>query len=324
MTTGDGPSPLLRGPTYAAADFLDRIRAKGRTIELVAEGSEELRLLDTMGANANVGGESMTHILLRADPRKIEILEEFLHGTQLKSGVLDALDWREAEAHVKIFMIRHRRLLGIGDGMSPSSTGCSGGLAMIRSDPYTMRIQDIFKFKDGRVVFVGEVDGDPRYIHPGPCEIRVDGVPCGRIRVEGEMLASHGPGHPGGLMRSVSTLSTRIVDREWIALGRWELKSLSNPRGATMHRHLLGVDSPPPEYIADPMTLGPVLPEGWDGDAWVEPRGRGYFLRAWNKGTARVAYGAGRTYEESRKHLLDEVAEGSRRAEIDVCATVGS
>lgn len=91
-----------------------------------------------------------------------------------------------------------------------------------------------------------------------------------------------------------------------------------------MHRHLVGLDSPPPEYIADPMTLGPVLPEGWDGDAWVEPRGRGYFLRAWNKGTARVAYGIGTTYEESRKRLLDDVAAGTRRAEIDACATAQS
>ena len=55
------------------------------------------------------------------------------------------------------------------------------------------------------------------------------------------------------------------------------------------HRHLLGIDSPPREYVPDDMTLGPVLPEGWDGDAWMKPAGGGYFLRAWNKNAAPCA-----------------------------------
>jgi hypothetical protein len=83
-----------------------------------------------------------------------------------------------------------------------------------------------------------------------------------------------------------------------------------------MHRHLIGLDSPPPEYVADPMTQGPVLPEGWDGDAWVDPTGPGCYLRAWNKESGRVAYGRGGLYEEARRALLQEVARGSRRVRV--------
>ena len=44
-------------------------------------GSEELRYPDYMDAEANVGGSDMTHILVREDPGKAALLEEFLHGT---------------------------------------------------------------------------------------------------------------------------------------------------------------------------------------------------------------------------------------------------
>ena len=82
-----------------------------------------------------------------------------------------------------------------------------------------------------------------------------------------------------------------------------------------MYRHLIGIDSPPPEYVLDPMTQGPILPEGWDGDAWCDPGGRGFYLRAWNKASGRVAYSRGRTYADARAALLREVVEGRRRVE---------
>jgi hypothetical protein len=79
------------------------------------EGSEEARYLDFIGAEANVGGESMTHILLRQNPGKAAVLEEFLHGTQYRLGIIERLGTGGAERHVKDFMIRHRKLLGLGD-----------------------------------------------------------------------------------------------------------------------------------------------------------------------------------------------------------------
>lgn len=57
----------------------------------------------------------MDHILLRPNPSKAAILEQFLHGTQHQIGIITELGRAGAESHVKDFMIRHQRLLGLGD-----------------------------------------------------------------------------------------------------------------------------------------------------------------------------------------------------------------
>lgn len=51
----------------------------------------------------------------RENPSKIAVLEEFLHGTQTKLSSLQDLDKIILELHVKDFMIRHRKLLGLSD-----------------------------------------------------------------------------------------------------------------------------------------------------------------------------------------------------------------
>ncbi|QJD70182.1 hypothetical protein HG421_19980 [Xanthomonas campestris pv. badrii] len=69
-----------------------------------------------MQAEANVGGPDYTHILLRNDPSKAAVLEEFLHGTQSRLGIVDRLGpqgFGSAETHVKDFMIRHQSMLGL-------------------------------------------------------------------------------------------------------------------------------------------------------------------------------------------------------------------
>lgn len=108
-------SNKLNSVERATPELLDAIRSKGRTIKIVQEGSEEARYLDFIGAEANVGGETMTHILLRQNPGKAAALEEFLHGTQHRLGLIERLGTGGAERHVKDFMIRHRKLLGLGD-----------------------------------------------------------------------------------------------------------------------------------------------------------------------------------------------------------------
>ncbi len=85
-----------------------------------------------------------------------------------------------------------------------------------------------------------------------------------------------------------------------------------------MARHLIGIESPPDEFIEDYMTRGPKLPPGWDGDAWIHPSERRCFLRAWNKQTGRTAIGRGVTYEEARKRLLEDVEKGTARVVIQV------
>jgi hypothetical protein len=102
---------LRRGKRFASQKFFDQVHRKGRAIE----GSDDLRYLDFLCANANVGGERLTHILLRENPRVLEVWEEFLHGTQYRCGLIEKLGVAGAEIHVKEFMIRHQRLLGLSD-----------------------------------------------------------------------------------------------------------------------------------------------------------------------------------------------------------------
>ena len=92
--------------------------SKKRDVVIAQPGSEELRMLDYFGAEASVGGDNNTHILLRENPSKAALLEEFLHGTQSKLGITDRLGTSglgSAETHVKDFMIRHQKMLGLGD-----------------------------------------------------------------------------------------------------------------------------------------------------------------------------------------------------------------
>ncbi len=103
----------LQGVERASAELIDAVRSR-RTVEFAVEGSDELRYLDAIGAEANVGGAAVDHILLRADPSKAALLEEFLHGTQHSLGIIKRLGQSGAEWHVKDFMIRHARLLGLG------------------------------------------------------------------------------------------------------------------------------------------------------------------------------------------------------------------
>lgn len=68
----------------------------------------------------------------------------------------------------------------------------------------------------------------------------------------------------------------------------------------------------PHSYVQDHMTDGPVLPDGWTGDAWqAQDQGRGYFLRAWNNSTGQVATIQSETsYEEAAKRLRQKIQDG--------------
>jgi hypothetical protein len=103
----------LAGVERASPELLEAMRRHGRTIDIAQPGSEEMRFLDSFQAEANVGGAMMEHILLRSAPSKAGVLEEFLHGTQHRLGIIDRLGVQGAEVHVKDFMIRHQRLLGL-------------------------------------------------------------------------------------------------------------------------------------------------------------------------------------------------------------------
>ena len=108
---------LKRGTQPAPPALLRMMQSErhDRTIVFATEESDELRLLEWFGANADCNGDGYRHIILREDPRLIEAWEEFLHGTQFKLGLLSARaeDRLEAEVQVKQFMIQHARFMGI-------------------------------------------------------------------------------------------------------------------------------------------------------------------------------------------------------------------
>ena len=111
-------SPLLmreglEGIEKASAALIAKVASK-RNLH-IAHTADEIRYLQFIGAEANVGGEAMDHILVKDPPGKAALLEEFLHGTQYKLGMIKGLgDAAFAEWHVKDFMVRHSGILALG------------------------------------------------------------------------------------------------------------------------------------------------------------------------------------------------------------------
>ena len=107
----------LMGVERASPELLAAVGSR-RSVVIAKPGSDELRMLDYFGAEASVGGINNSSIILRENPSKAAVLEEFLHGTQSRLGIVDRLGTSglgSAETHVKDFMIRHQRMLGLGD-----------------------------------------------------------------------------------------------------------------------------------------------------------------------------------------------------------------
>ncbi len=184
---------------------------------------------------------------------------------------------------------------------------------------FHMQIEDIFFFRDGRTVFAGPIDeGGKAILDPGPATILVDDQELATIHLEGEVIPSRSIVQQPPEVRAVSTRDATGLTKEAVATKKCRLEGTMRYSG---HRDLLGIDSPPSDYVPDDMTLGPFLPAGWDGDAWMKLDGRGYFLRAWNKKGARFAIAQGSKYEETRARLLEEIAGGGKTVEIRAKAT---
>jgi RHS repeat-associated protein len=106
-------SSELQGVERASQTLLDAI-GRRRPIAWATPGSEAERFLNYRGAEGAAFGDKL--IMLRPDPSKAAALEEFLHGTQQRLGIVDRLGTSglgSAESHVKDFMIRHSRMLGL-------------------------------------------------------------------------------------------------------------------------------------------------------------------------------------------------------------------
>lgn len=56
------------------------------------------------GWEANVGGENLIHILVRENPSKAALLEEFLHGTQAKTGVIERFSLKHGGMPLRLLL----------------------------------------------------------------------------------------------------------------------------------------------------------------------------------------------------------------------------
>ena len=90
-------------------------------------------------------------------------------------------------------------------------------------DTFRMSLIDVFQFKDGRTVLVGQVEDGPSYIGRQPVEILEGGELRARLMIEGEMLTARTKGPPGA--RAISTTETSCFDRESLGLGHWMVRS---------------------------------------------------------------------------------------------------
>ncbi|MEA1950932.1 MAG: hypothetical protein U9N87_06075 [Planctomycetota bacterium] len=74
---------------------------------------------------------------------------------------------------------------------------------------FEMKIVEMFRFSDGRTVFVGPIETNASFLGACRCELVVDGVSTSIINIEGEMMPDHQ--HEKGY-RSLSSLDA--VDLE--------------------------------------------------------------------------------------------------------------
>ena len=92
--------------------------------------------------------------------------------------------------------------------------------------PFEMKITDLFRFADGRTVFVGPIEGDVKFVPPCRCELLVDGVPTCAIQIEGEMIPNRTS--PEGY-RSISTRDAVCLERQLLSTSECHLRSASYP-----------------------------------------------------------------------------------------------
>ncbi len=102
-----------------AGDLLDTAVAHGTrrgtySVEVLKPFFAEARVMKEAGEYAAYNLSNKTASFL-PQPRRIEVLEEVLHSTQQRLGIIDELGFNGADIHVREFMIRHRKMLGIGE-----------------------------------------------------------------------------------------------------------------------------------------------------------------------------------------------------------------
>jgi hypothetical protein len=87
-------------------------------------------------------------------------------------------------------------------------------------------VVEIFRFADGKTVFVGPLHGDAKYVPPCNAELVVNGHTVGVVHLEGEMMPNGR--HPKGYR----SLSTTDVDKvKGLSPNNDEIRLRINPQG---------------------------------------------------------------------------------------------
>ena len=106
---------VLGSTERITVELINAMQAMGRTIHIAVKDSEDYKYLETMGAEASTNTGMPDHIIIKEDASKSALLEEFLHGVQNRIGIVNRLGVQGAEVHVKDFMIRHAKMLGLNN-----------------------------------------------------------------------------------------------------------------------------------------------------------------------------------------------------------------
>ncbi len=115
LTLGKTSASMLQGTEKITPELVNAMNLKGRVVVVASQGSEDYKYLEAMNAEASTNTALPNHILIKYDANKSALLEEFLHGTQNKLGIVDELGPQGAEVHVKEFMLRHANMLGLNN-----------------------------------------------------------------------------------------------------------------------------------------------------------------------------------------------------------------
>jgi hypothetical protein len=78
--------------------------------------------------------------------------------------------------------------------------------------PLELRVRDVFRFSDGRSVFVGPIQAGPPVVRAAVCDVVVDGEVTGHVEVSEELPTRREPSTD----RSLGTYSDAAVTPERI------------------------------------------------------------------------------------------------------------
>ena len=81
---------------------------------------------------------------------------------------------------------------------------------------WEMRVRDVFRLSDGRMVFVGPIASGPPFIRAAACDVLVDGEPITQVEVSEELpgLREPSPGRALGTYADAAVTAETVQERD--------------------------------------------------------------------------------------------------------------